>query len=93
VKISIPRLALAAAGLAVATGFFMTFAPTASEAALWGHAKWCAVTDNGSGDLMWECVYDTVEECQPFILAGNRGSCNLNPYWKGQNQPHTDDDD
>ena len=70
----------------------MTFAPTLGEAALWGHAKWCAVTNNGGGDLMWECVYDSVEECQPFILAGNRGYCSLNPYWKGPNQPPSDDD-
>jgi hypothetical protein len=89
--ISIPRnvagLALATAGFAAAV-----FAATPGHAATWGHAKWCAVTNNGGDDLMWECVYDTVEECQPFILAGNRGYCSLNPYWRGPNQPQLDND-
>jgi hypothetical protein len=89
VKISISILALAGAGLATAIAFFAT---TPGHAATWGHAQWCAVTNNGDGDFMWECVYDTVEECQPFILAGNRGFCSLNPYWRGPNQPQSGDD-
>jgi hypothetical protein len=91
-KLGIPRLAWAAARLAAATGVFMALAPTPGEAALWGHAQWCAVSNNGGDDMMWECVYDTAEECQPFIIAGNRGFCSINPYWKGPNQPQTDDD-
>ncbi|MGA2892339.1 MAG: DUF3551 domain-containing protein [Xanthobacteraceae bacterium] len=78
--IGIRSLAFAAMGLA-ATGLFVTFAATPSQAATWGNAKWCAVTDNGGGNLMWECVYDTAEECQPFIITGNRGFCSINPYW------------
>jgi hypothetical protein len=93
VKISIPRRAFAVAGLAAAACLFMAFATTPGQAALWGHAEWCAVTDNGSGDMMWECVYDTAAECQPFILAGNRGFCSLNPHWRGPNQPQANDDD
>ena len=77
---SVLGLVLAAAGLSAAI-----FAATPGQAASWGHAKWCAVTDNGGGNLMWECVYDTVEECQPFILAGNRGYCSLNPAWRADN--------
>ena len=86
------RLVFAALG-AAAIGFFALSAATTSHAATWGHAKWCAVTNNGGDDIMWECVYDTVEECQPFILAGNRGFCSLNPYWRGPNQQSDDDDD
>jgi hypothetical protein len=86
------KLVFAALG-AAALGFFALVATTMTgQAATWGHAQWCAVTNNGGGDLMWECVFDTVEECQPFILAGNRGFCSLNPYWKGPNQQSDDDD-
>jgi hypothetical protein len=91
--ISARPLVFAAAG-AAAIGFFALLAmTTAGHAATWGHAQWCAVTNNGGDDIMWECVYDTVEECQPFIIAGNRGFCAINPYWKGPNQPPDPDDD
>jgi hypothetical protein len=83
VKIIILRVTFAAAGLAAA----LALATMPARAATWGHAQWCAVTDNGGGNLMWECVYDSVEECQPFILGGNRGFCSRNPYWKGPNAP------
>lgn len=89
------RLIFAATGAAAAIGLFvlsLTFAATSGQAATWGHAQWCAVTNNGGDNLMWECVYDTVEECQPFILAGNRGFCSRNPYWRGPNQPQPDND-
>jgi hypothetical protein len=85
-KITVPRLTFATAGLAAA----FAFAATTSHAATWGHGKWCAVTNNGGDNIMWECVYDTADECQPFILAGNRGFCALNPYWKGLNAPSDD---
>lgn len=81
--VSRPLRRSAAAMALVAGCFFLILAITPSPAATWGDAKWCAVTDNGGGNLMWECVYDTIEECQPFILAGNRGTCSLNPYWRG----------
>jgi len=83
VKIIILRLTATAAGLAAA----IAFAITPSQAATWGHAQWCAVTNNGGDNLMWECVFDTVEECQPFILAGNRGFCSLNPDWRKPDAP------
>jgi hypothetical protein len=73
VQTIILRLTFAAAALAMAT--------MPSHAATWGHAKWCAVTDNGAGDISWECVYDSAAECQPFIVGGSRGFCALNPYW------------
>jgi hypothetical protein len=83
VKTIIMRLTFAAAGLAAALA--LTTMP--GRAATWGHAKWCAVTNNGGGDIEWECVYDSVAECQPFILGGNRGFCSRNPYWKVRNAP------
>jgi hypothetical protein len=84
VKIIILRLALVAASMTAAA---LALAPTPGRAATWGHARWCAVTNNGGDDIMWECVYDSVEECQPFILAGNRGFCSQNPYWQDPNEP------
>jgi hypothetical protein len=79
-KTVVPRSAFAAAALAAAVAAAFFCAATLGRAATWGHAKWCAVTNDG-GTLMWECVFDTADECQPFILAGNRGYCSLNPYW------------
>ena len=31
---------------------------------------------------MWECYYQTIAECQPNALAGNRGFCQRNPYYQ-----------
>ena len=47
-----------------------------------GDAPWCAMIEGGDGDVHLDCQYRTVEECVPNILAGNRGSCNVNP-WPG----------
>jgi Protein of unknown function (DUF3551) len=48
----------------------------------YGDAPWCAVTNN-TGDMHWECEYWSVEACQPHVIAGNRGFCNENPWYKG----------
>jgi hypothetical protein len=45
-----------------------------------GNAPWCAITEIGDGDGAWDCQYQTVEECVPSVLAGNRGHCSPNPY-------------
>jgi len=44
-------------------------------------APWCAVIAMGDGDAQWDCVYRSIEECRPNVLAGNRGWCNPNPYF------------
>jgi hypothetical protein len=49
----------------------------------YGDAPWCAVISLGTGQVTWECYYRTVEECQPNVIAGNRGFCSLNPYGPG----------
>jgi hypothetical protein len=46
-----------------------------------GHGRWCAVINLGPGDAYWDCQYNTVEQCVPNVLAGNRGFCNYNPYF------------
>jgi hypothetical protein len=45
-----------------------------------GDAPWCAVMQIGEGDGTWDCQYQTVEECMPHVIAGNRGNCSPNPY-------------
>jgi hypothetical protein len=69
------RLLTAAAALAAATAAQIP----ASQAQTYGDAPWCAVVDHGTGDVVWDCEYQTIEQCQPQVIAGNRGSCNLNP--------------
>jgi hypothetical protein len=83
VKIIILRLTVAAAGLAAATCFDVS----ASRAGYYGSAPWCAVVDRGAGNLMWECEYNTLDDCAPAVLAGNRGFCNRNPYFQSWDPP------
>lgn len=75
-KTIIPKLIFAGAAFAAA----MCFDAPASFA--YGDAPWCAVLNMGTGDVVWDCEYRTVEECVPNVLGGNRGFCNLNP-WPG----------
>jgi hypothetical protein len=48
-----------------------------------GNAPWCAVIDQGTGNVVHECYYQSAAECAPNVVAGNRGFCNVNPYWTG----------
>jgi hypothetical protein len=66
-------IAVAAAALCLKT-------PT-SYAQYYGDAPWCAVLQVGTGAVVWHCYYRSAEECAPNVVAGNRGSCNVNPYW------------
>ena len=76
-KIFLLKLTFAAAVLTVA----LCLDIRASHAGLYGDSPWCAVTDDG-GRVVWECEYETVEACRPAVLAGNRGFCALNPYFR-----------
>ena len=62
---------------------------SSSQAQYYGDAPWCAVLEVGTGAVSWHCYYRTVEECVPNVLAGNRGSCNLNPYFTASRGPAT----
>jgi hypothetical protein len=53
-----------------------------SHAGMYGNSRWCAVTNQGSDALSWDCEYDTIEDCTPAVLTGNRGYCAMNPYWR-----------
>lgn len=48
-------------------------------------APWCAVTKDGDH---WDCRYRSAAECQPNVVAGNRGWCNRNPYFVGMPASH-----
>jgi hypothetical protein len=71
------RLALAAAGFSAVLGFGVP----AADAGSFGNAPWCAVQNLGAGDVVWDCQYRSVAECQPQVIAGNRGFCNINPSY------------
>ena len=77
------RLTAAIAAVAAA----LCLQVSASQAQYYGDAPWCAVLDVGTGSVTWHCYYRTVEECVPNVLAGNRGSCNLNPYFTAPHGP------
>jgi hypothetical protein len=59
----------------------LLFATMPSSWALSGDAPWCAVVNIGFGEMEWDCHYQTIEQCAPNVVAGNRGFCNLNPYY------------
>jgi hypothetical protein len=50
-----------------------------------GSGPWCAVYSLGFGDDVWDCSYNSVQACQPNVIAGNRGFCNHNPGWYAPN--------
>lgn len=47
----------------------------------YGDAPWCAVINVGTGEMYWDCQYQTFEACAPNVIAGNRGFCNVNPTY------------
>jgi hypothetical protein len=51
-----------------------------ASAQYYGDAPWCAVVAATDGEMTWHCYYHSVAECQPHVIAGDRGFCNLNPY-------------
>jgi len=78
VKIFPLKLPLAVAAATAA----ICFEPAASHASVYGDSRWCAVSNQGPDALNWDCEYDTIEDCQPAVLTGNRGFCAMNPFWR-----------
>jgi hypothetical protein len=66
---------LAISGIAAA----ILLIPTGAIAQFYGPGRWCAVINTGTGHVTWDCTYNSVEQCRPNVIAGNRGFCNLNP--------------
>ena len=51
-----------------------------------GHAyqgPWCAVQSVGSGSVVENCRMLSFEQCRMEVIAGNRGFCKPNAYWRG----------
>jgi len=67
--------------LALAFSIAAMSATTLPAVAYFGTAPWCAVMSAGD-DGKWDCRYSTLEECVPNVLAGNRGTCNPNPWFE-----------
>jgi hypothetical protein len=57
---------------------------SASHAQTYGDAQWCAVISPTDGNIQWDCFYRSAAECAPNVIAGQRGFCNVNPYWTGR---------
>jgi Protein of unknown function (DUF3551) len=64
---------------AALTAAMLGTAPARAQS--FGEAPWCAVINMGTGTVVWDCEYQSIEQCQPEVLAGNRGFCNPNPRW------------
>ncbi len=75
------RMMLALAALGAALFFYVP----PSQA--YGSAPWCAVVDTGWDSMEEECIYNSIEECRPHVIAGNRGFCSENPRWPGWYAP------
>ncbi len=74
------RIALAIAAFAAAVCFGMP----SSQAGQTGNAPWCAVQNLGMGEVEWDCRYASAAACAPTVTGGNRGFCNLNPYFAAE---------
>jgi hypothetical protein len=76
---AIMRSVLAFAALAsLATALFAGVPPSHAES---GRGPWCAVVNTGFDNVEEICDFRSLEECRPFVIAGNRGFCNENPRY------------
>ena len=76
------RIIFAAAALA---SLALSSQPTVAD--YYHESPWCAVINTGL-DVHWDCQYQSVEQCYPTVLAGNRGFCNPNPYFVASATEH-----
>jgi Protein of unknown function (DUF3551) len=78
----LPKMTFAVTILAA----FMCFDVSASRASQYGNSPWCAVENDGDR-FVWDCEYDSIADCRPAVLSGNRGFCARNPYGGQTDQP------
>jgi len=76
------RLVLASAGFATLAAAL--FATVPASRAQDGNARWCAYINIGKGGIAEQCIFRTLEDCVPFVIAGNRGFCNENPRYPAE---------
>jgi Protein of unknown function (DUF3551) len=67
--------------LAVAAGLLLDV--RASQAYQAYQAPWCAGTNRGGSTFSYNCSLPTFEMCVQEVIAGNRGFCSPNPYYRG----------
>jgi hypothetical protein len=48
---------------------------------------WCAGTNRGGGSFIYDCSMRTFDQCVSEVIAGNRGFCSPNPYYRGPEGP------
>jgi hypothetical protein len=53
------------------------------------HGAWCAVFSTGHGGASERCEYRDLGSCRMEIIAGNRGFCRQNGYYRGDPVPRT----
>jgi hypothetical protein len=66
-----------------ASAAVLSAANSSIHAHTYGDAQWCAVITPTDGNIQWDCFYRSAAECAPNVIAGQRGFCNVNPYWTG----------
>jgi hypothetical protein len=50
-------------------------------------SPWCAGTNRGGSTFSYNCSVRTFEQCVSEVIAGNRGFCSPNPYYRGPEVP------
>jgi Protein of unknown function (DUF3551) len=63
---------------AIAAAILIDVRPSAAY-----QGPWCAGTNRGSGAFVYNCSMRTFEQCVSEVIAGNRGFCGPNPYYRG----------
>jgi hypothetical protein len=51
--------------------------------AYYGQGAWCAGQNRGGSTFTYNCSMRTLEQCVSEVIAGNRGFCSPNPYYRG----------
>jgi hypothetical protein len=55
--------------------------------AYYGQGPWCAGQNRGGSTFTYNCSMQTLEQCIPEVIAGNRGFCSPNPYYRPELAP------
>ena len=66
----------------LAAAILAAFALTSASARA-AEGAWCAVYSIQGGGVREDCQWRTIEECRRVIVAGDRGTCNMNPRYTG----------
>jgi hypothetical protein len=73
--------------IAVAVAVAMVLDVPASQAYQGYQGPWCAGQNRGGSTFTYNCSMRTLEQCVSEVIAGNRGFCSPNPYYRGPEVP------